>query len=123
MRAAGARSFWPYMALAIAIAIAGLPACGSSGDAGDPQPPGPDAAVLPPADDGSAPAPDAGVDAADAAPDVITPTGSRYCAKVIPVPRFCDDFDDGDLTNDWTQFVAPNGSLFQLNRQLFRVPW
>jgi hypothetical protein len=99
----------------VATSIAALPACGSSGDTGDPQPLGPDAAIPDPVVDGSAPATDAGTDAADAAPDVIPTPGTHYCTKLAQVPRFCDDFDDGDLTNDWTQFVAPAGSLFQLD--------
>jgi len=90
-------------------------ACGSAGESSDPRSQGPDAGTPPQPDpDGSAPATEAGTDAADAAGDGAT-SGGRYCTTLVPAPRFCDDFDDGDLTNDWTQFAAPTGSVFQLD--------
>jgi len=99
----------------VAASTVGLVACGSSGSSSDPQPQGPDGAPPPELEpEASAPAPEAGPEAADAGADVVT-TGGRYCTKLVPVPRFCDDFDDGDLTNDWTQFVAPAGSVLQLD--------
>jgi hypothetical protein len=106
----------PFAAFAgcVAASLGCFPACGSSGESSDPPSQGPDAAIVVPAEDGAAPAPEAGADAADAGSDVVSP-GGRYCTKLTPVPRFCDDFDDGDLTNDWTQFVAPAGSVFELD--------
>jgi hypothetical protein len=56
---------------------------------------------------------DALPDVADAAPDVVAP--SHFCAGLVPAPRFCDDFDDGNLTNDWTSFAAQPGSVFELD--------
>jgi hypothetical protein len=93
-------------------------ACGSSetGDAtsqidagtdGDPD-------VLPLGDASSDAGPDAGPDAADAKPDVVVPP-AHFCAGLAPAPKFCDDFDDGDLTNNWTQFAAQPGSVFELD--------
>src|SRR5690242_4269343 len=58
---------------------------------------GPD--VVPMADAAS---PEAGPDAADAKPDVVVPP-AHFCAGLAPAPKFCDDFDDGNLTNGWTQ--------------------
>jgi len=66
-----------------------------------------------PEDDAAAPdaAPDVVV---DAKPDV-TPPPAHYCAGLVPKPKFCDDFDDGDLTNDWTASAAAAGSVFELD--------
>ncbi len=92
-------------------------ACGGS-ESVDPTPAvddsGADAApdVLPEED---AAAPDAAPDAVvDARPDVVPPP-AHYCAGLVPKPKFCDDFDDGDLTNDWTAFAANAGSVFELD--------
>lgn len=89
-------------------------ACGST-ETAEPTPPadaGTDAEpdVLPVADAAGV---DAGPDAADAKPDVVTP--AHFCTGLVPAPKFCDDFDDGDLTNDWTQFAAQPGSVFELD--------
>lgn len=89
-------------------------ACGSS-ETAEPTPQidgGTDADpdVLPLADASSL---DAGPDAADAKPDVVPP--SHFCIGLVPAPKFCDDFDDGDLTNGWTQFAAQPGSVFELD--------
>lgn len=94
-------------------AVGCVTACGSSGETSDPQPQGLDAGPPLPADDGAAP--DAAPDAAIEASSDVVPPGGRFCARLTPAPRFCDDFDDGDLTNDWTQFVAPTGSIFELD--------
>jgi hypothetical protein len=63
--------------------------------------------------DSESPAPEAGPDAADAATkDVNVPKKDDYCAKLTPKPKFCDDFDDGDLLNDWdTSAVIPPGMI------------
>jgi hypothetical protein len=90
-------------------------ACGSSGESGAPPAEGSDAAPLTEPDrDGSLPDGDGVADAADASDAVVTP-GGRFCTKLAPAPRFCDDFDDGDLTNDWTQSAVAPGALFQLD--------
>jgi hypothetical protein len=68
--------------------------------------PGEDAANVP-----DASVPDVVV---DAKPDVIPPP-PHYCAGLVPKPKFCDDFDDGNLTNDWTASAATEGSVFELD--------
>lgn len=91
-------------------------ACGATA-ATEPTPAPVDAAaeaapdVLPTGDGGGL---DAAPDAADARPDSPAPA-AHYCAGLVPAPKFCDDFDDGDLTNDWTQFAAQPGSVFELD--------
>jgi hypothetical protein len=95
-------------------------ACGSTagveptaplGEAGTDAPPDlptmADAAVL-----------DAPPDVADAAIDVVAP--GHFCAGLVPAPRFCDDFDDGDLTNNWTSFAAQPGSVLELDTAISR---
>jgi hypothetical protein len=58
---------------------------------------------------------DAVPDVADAKPDVIVPP-AHFCAGQAPVPKFCDDFDDGDLTNGWTaSAVQAAGTVFELD--------
>jgi hypothetical protein len=81
-------------------------ACGSSGGGGEPT----EAGAAPPEDaspveDRAAPPADAGSDAPDAAPDA----GPGFCASLSPAPKFCDDFDDGDLADDWTVSTARAG--------------
>lgn len=111
MRAAAFVAF----AGSFAALLACLTACGSSGESADPPAPEADAAPrTEPGPDGTAPGTDAGTDSADAAGDVVT-SGGHYCTTLAPPPRFCDDFDDGDLTNDWTQFAVAPGALFQLD--------
>jgi hypothetical protein len=114
MQAGRPSTAFAAFAACVVACVGCVTACGSSGETSDPQPQGVDAGAPLPADDGSAPALDAGPDARDASSDVVPP-GDRFCTKLTPVPRFCDDFDDGDLTNDWTQFVAPAGSVFELD--------
>jgi hypothetical protein len=88
--------------------------CGSSGTPVESEPdPDAGADAAPPAD-GPTPELDAGPDAADARNDAVVP-GGRWCTKLSPAPRFCDDFDDGDLTNDWTQSAAPAGAVLELD--------
>lgn len=67
----------------------------------------PDATVSDPAE------PDARTDAADARRDVV-PVGNSYCAKLTPQPRFCDDFDDGDLENNWTSTAVFTGNVGEI---------
>ena len=50
---------------------------------------------------------DAGV--ADAAPDGGPRPPKGFCAKRTPKPRFCDDFDDGDVDDDWDVQTVLNG--------------
>lgn len=92
-------------------------ACGSAGTA-DPGPgieAGTDAEPdAEPAPDG-APMADAGPDAADAKADVVVPP-AHFCAGLVPAPNFCDDFDDGNLTDDWTaSAVQAAGTVFELD--------
>lgn len=100
----------------VAASTACLVACGSSGNPSDPAPEGPDAATPDAPDADGSSAADAGTDGADGGPSAdVVPPGGRYCSTLTPAPRFCDDFDDGDLTNDWTQFAVQPGSLFELD--------
>ncbi|MDB4936547.1 MAG: hypothetical protein JWP87_3519 [Labilithrix sp.] len=89
--------------------------CGSTESTGDPEPTA-DAEADARAADGPAPELDGGPDGAvaDAKPDSPV-LGGRYCTKLVPAPKFCDDFDDGDLTNDWTQSAAAPGAVFELD--------
>lgn len=93
--------------------------CGSSSPSGDPPPgdvdSGPETAPL---DTGISPA-DGGSDAADARPDAPD-AGLGYCRSLTPKPKFCDDFDDGDLTNDWDQATAIGGSVMDLDDSSWR---
>jgi hypothetical protein len=107
-------------------AIAGCSASSSSAEEDD----GADAAAPP---DGGEAAPsegDARLDATDAgdardagdAADARPPpaeAGTGFCVTRMPVPRFCDDFDDGDLTNDWTQTAFVPGSTATLDGTSF----
>lgn len=55
---------------------------------------------------------DAGVDTGTDAK--VEGGAPRFCATLVPAPRFCDDFEDGDLENDWdvaTKFGTSEGSL------------
>lgn len=69
---------------------------------------------------------DAGADAGDAGDagdaDANKPpleAGTAYCVSLAVKPRFCDDFDDGDLTNDWTQTAFAPGSVAELDGTSF----
>lgn len=105
-------------ALALALALAGGPGCGSTAE-------GPVAVVdaasfeAEPPPDGDLP--DAGGDAGeagDARKDVVVPA-SGYCAGLVPKPKFCDDFDDFDLTNDWDQPTAVAPTVIDLDDAVF----
>ncbi len=84
----------------------GLWACGGASDA----PPGADEGDAAALEDASTPLDEAG-------PGVVPPEAGRdarppprtYCATLAPAPRFCDDFDDGELADDWTALTAVNG--------------
>jgi hypothetical protein len=106
------------LALAVALGLALVTGCG--GSASD-DPAAPDGAA-PSSDDGAAPADDAGPDhappapgdagsdaAKDAGPDGAADAGPAFCSTLVPKPKFCDDFDDGDLTDDWDQEVTLPG--------------
>jgi hypothetical protein len=54
------------------------------------------------------------VDAGDAKSDVVVPP-AHFCAGQAPAPKFCDDFDDADLTNNWTASAVQPGSVFELD--------
>src|SRR4051812_15445502 len=99
LRAAAILSCMRGWLLCVAAALV-CAACGSSGS-GSAAVDTPDAGndAEPPAD-GAIPVLDGGADAdaPDARKDAIAPA-DRYCTKLAPKPKFCDDFDDGDLTN------------------------
>ena len=103
------------------VAAAFSAACGSSGGSGEGAGPDPDAGpARTDGPDGDVPGPDAGRDAdpADAKRDVVV-SPNHYCAKLSPAPRFCDDFDDGDLTNDWDVNTVLSGSTIALDDAQF----
>jgi hypothetical protein len=88
-------------------------ACGSSGGSSTDVPDAETDAPIAP--EPSVPELDAGgPDVADARKDAVNP-GGPYCATLVPKPKFCDDFDDGNLTNDWTSSAATPGSVFELD--------
>jgi hypothetical protein len=59
----------------------------------------------------------------DAGPDVADPREAAaplgYCARLLPRPRFCDDFADRDLTNDWDQSTVLAPSVLDLDDATF----
>gem|GEM_PF-1926549 len=71
------------------------------------------------APDGQDAAPDAatdgGTDAADARPDAPSEAGATFCETLTPAPRFCDDFDDGDVDDDWAVRNVLGGSTLELD--------
>ncbi|MCW5833734.1 MAG: hypothetical protein KIS78_15125 [Labilithrix sp.] len=86
--------------------VQGLWACGGASDG----PPGAgeaDAAELEeastPIEEAGPATPDAGADAKPSDPP------KTFCATRTPAPRFCDDFDDGDLRDDWSVLTVLNG--------------
>jgi len=106
---------WAAGAAAV-LALSAAVGCGSSG--GGPveiADSGPEAD--PPLEAGPPDAPaDAGRDAADAAPDVVA---SGFCAGLAKTPKFCDDFDDLDLLNNWTQSTVLPPSVIDLDEATF----
>ncbi len=112
----------PWMPLAALIAGVLVPfgtACGDTDDEAPAADAGPDASALP-LEDGQTPddagEPEAGL---DAGPDVIIPPkpdgGAPPCASLQPAPAFCDDFDDGDLKDDWEVLTVSAGSSASLD--------
>lgn len=97
-------ALWGLAAVVVAAA-----ACGGTNPVDGPES-GQDAAGddAEPGDDGGAAdtAPDTTVDGAK---DGSNPA-QGYCARLTPKPKFCDDFDDGDLTNNWDQVTVINGN-------------
>ncbi len=95
-----------------------LGACGSEGPAAAPEDAGgaPDSAAA--EDGGTADAADAGTSRPEAG------TSARFCASKGAV-AFCDDFDDGDLENDWTTTTAvpPERTLLDLALEHVSPPY
>ncbi len=89
----------PTCAAAVAVIALALAACSSIRSAPSTEPA--DAGAASGERDGAGSLSDAGI-AADAA-------GAGFCATRVPAPRFCDDFDDGDLVDDWDVPTAFNG--------------
>lgn len=82
-------------------AVAG---CGGSAEVAPDGSAAPDAAADGPEATGdAAPPADAG---SDARPDA---SAKGFCATRSPAPRFCDDFDDGELDDDWAIETVLNG--------------
>lgn len=114
------RRFGATAALIAAIAAGGpVAGCGSSdggttADEADASPDAdPDVTVADSSD------PDVRTDAAaDVRPDVM-PVGTSYCSKLTPRPRFCDDFEDGDLENGWTSAAVVLGNVAEVDDTSF----
>ncbi|MDB4946706.1 MAG: hypothetical protein JWP97_6240 [Labilithrix sp.] len=109
---------WPCLllvGLGVLGGTLGLPACGSDDEA---VPPGADAAPEASQIDALGPgdAADAGADVADARDARETGAPGGFCRDLAPKPRFCDDFDDGDLANGWDVSTrAPASSIQDLD--------
>lgn len=108
-------------------AVLGAAACGGTDD--DAGPTGDAAPAEASADDDGGPAIDAAApDApAEAAADatVVPPKpdgGSPPCASIVPKPVFCDDFDDGDLKDDWEVLNVSAGSSATLDTTGYASP-
>lgn len=108
-------AFASASALAIAVATGAAACGGSSADTPDP---GADAAP------DAGPGVESGATDPDAAPVADTGTDSGPppradagpgCASLSPPARFCDDFDDGDVADDWTIANVLNGSTLELD--------
>ncbi len=99
--------------VASGLPVVGFVACGGSSEtepgseiaaeAG----PDPDAAPAVVLDDASPPDAEADAGSTDAAIDA---PAKGFCASRSPAPRFCDDFDDADLDDDWTVQTVLNGA-------------
>jgi hypothetical protein len=101
-------------AAAFALMLASGSGCGSTSDEGpvgaadgsfEPERP----------PDGEAP----GVDAAEGARNDVVVRAKGYCAGLTPKPKFCDDFDDLDLENDWDQATIIPPSIMDLDDSTF----
>jgi hypothetical protein len=107
---------------ALAAAIVGvLGACGSNGtDPGmDAGPPADDGGIESATDEDTSVA-DAGTDApADTKPDTQRDASTGYCATLSPAPKFCDDFDDGNLTDGWSVQNVAGGAVMDLDISSF----
>jgi hypothetical protein len=98
--------------LAAATGACGSSGSGSSGSSTDAPDAEIDVAIGP---DTSVPELDASApDVADARKDVLD-AGPPFCASLVPKPKFCDDFDDQNLTDDWTSSAAAPASIFELD--------
>lgn len=101
---------------ALAASVLGvMAACGSTAGTDpttDGGTPGEDSGPAEAAPQEDSAATDAGVDVvADAKPDVkLEAGGPSFCAGLSKKPKFCDDFDDGDLSNDWAFTNVLGGS-------------
>jgi hypothetical protein len=101
--------------VAVMTAVAAVIGCsvGCSAGSNTVDDPGSDAeAGAPPLEDGAIPDPDGG--AADSAKDAVAP-GTAFCKTLMPAPKFCDDFEDGDLDDDWTSSAFVPGSVAELD--------
>ena len=103
-------------AAALALALSTGVGCGSTGLGVVEGPDGAPDAEPPP--DGDSPHLDGGGDARDARKDGLAPA-SGYCLGLVPKPRFCDDFDDLDLINNWDQDTVTPPSVMDLDDSTF----
>ncbi|MBX3191014.1 MAG: hypothetical protein KF819_28720 [Labilithrix sp.] len=88
------------LGLGVALALGGY-ACGGTTPTADDADAGDDAAAPDAEPDDSGEPSDAGRDAPVDAPKDSPGPPNGYCAKLSPKPKFCDDFDDGNLIDDW----------------------
>jgi len=68
---------------------------------------------------------DAGRDVAREAGRVVdarTEASAGYCKSLVPAPTFCEDFDEGSLTQGWSQQFNYGGGALSLDTQVFVSP-
>lgn len=101
-----------------ATVLGALAACGSSGtDPGtDGGTPGEDSGPSETGPEEETSTGDAGPDATgDVKPDTRIDAGPGYCSGLSPRPKFCDDFDDGNLANGWSVQNVAGGAVMDLD--------
>jgi hypothetical protein len=68
---------------------------------------------------------DAGRDVASDAghvADATTDAAAGYCNALVPAPTFCEDFDEGSLSQGWTSQFNYGGGTLGLDTQVFVSP-
>jgi hypothetical protein len=87
-----------------------LAACGGSAETPDPPKDAASDAGDAGIDSPSSPEEDAGPSPADGGRDAAREASAgSFCATRTPQPKFCDDFDDGELEGDWDSTTILNG--------------
>ena len=103
------------LSLGVAASVAASLACAACGSSGgsseDPNGPDGEADAAQATQDGAIPDLDAGPDTGADAKKDGPPLPTGYCAKLVPSPKFCDDFDDGELMGLWTANAVQSGTI------------